>query len=196
MTDDQKWIKARVDAVSERYTTYDALIEAGVKLIDRDTELQISCPWHGPDNTPSARYYAGQDPHFHCFACKLHMRGIDIFAKLHGINFMQALSELERRFGIKVTESPETDIKIPVDKSGVYESHAWSDIPRVIDMMESKLLRMKNHVSLIDYVKWCRVLDAIRWDLDHNGGHPLPQMATVLVKLRNAMDGSKMYADL
>jgi DNA primase len=167
------------------------MLEAGIELIDKDTELQIRCPWHGPDNTPSARYYAGQDPHFHCFTCKLHMRGIDIFGKLHNLKFMGALSELERRFNIKVPRRPETDIEAPEDRNGQYQSKAWDDIPRVMDMLEAKLLRLRNSVPMTDYIKWCRILDAIRWDLDHNGGQPLPQMSIALSKLRNMMGGVK-----
>lgn len=76
-TADQQWVRDRIKAVSERFTAYDALVENGTELDDKDVTVQVQCPLpgHGPDNTPSARYYAadGSGPaHFYCF--KLVMR--------------------------------------------------------------------------------------------------------------------------
>lgn len=200
-TADQQWVRDRIAAVSERYDAFDALIENGIELEDRVVTMQIQCPLpgHGPDNKPSARFYAADSSgpcHFYCFKCKERLDGIGLLAKLRGMEFMRALSELERRFGVKIARRPDASIEAPVDKSGAYESQAWSDMPRVMEMMEAKLLRMRSHVPLIDYVKWCRLLDAIRWDLDHNGGQPLPQMATALAKLRGVMDKAKQDADV
>lgn len=196
-TADQQWVRDRIKAVSERFTAYEALTEIGVELIDKETELQIRCPWHGPDNKPSARYYAGQDPHFHCYTCKLHLDGIAIYAKQRGMEFMRALSELERRFSIKTPRRPEASIEAPQDRSGAdYESKAWSDVPRIMAMLEAKLLRLRSSAPMLDYVKWCRVLDAIRWDLDRGGGQATPQMAVALAKLRDAMDRFRQNADL
>ena len=193
-TADQEWVKERIRAVSERFDAFDALIEHGIELLERETTTQIQCPLpgHGPDNRPSARYYAtaGSDlAHFYCFKCKERLDGIGLTAKLRGMEFMRALSELERRFGIKTPRRPDVSIGLPADKSGMYESEAWADIPRVVAMLEAKLSRMREKVALLDYVKWCRVLDAVQWDLDH-GIVAMPQMLSVLMKLKSIMDQS------
>lgn len=189
---DQEWVRERIKAVSERYDAFDALVESGIELAERDFTVQISCPFpeHGPDNTPSARYYAadGSDrAHFYCFKCRIRLDGIGLLAKMRGIEFMRALSELERRFGIKVPRRPDVSIGVPTDKGST--SEAWGDVPRVLNHLEKKLSRVRNKASMLEYVKWCRVIDAVRWDLDHNGGKSTPDMVAVLMKLKTVMDG-------
>jgi hypothetical protein len=95
----QEWIKLRVIAVTQAYSVYDVLIEHGVTLVDKFTDLQIPCPFpeHGPDNRPSARYYATKGGHFHCFKCHIHeTTPINLHAKFKGLKFMEALQDLER----------------------------------------------------------------------------------------------------
>lgn len=184
---DREWIKRRIKVVLEHYGVFDALTEIGVELQDRDTSMQIKCPWHGADDNPSARYYSGPDSRFHCFTCKLHLNGIDILAKSRGIEFMRALSELEHRFNIKVPRQPKIDIGLPTDKNSSYMSEAWADVPRVLTMFELKLIRIRDRVALSDYIKWCRVIDAVRWDLDHNGSQT-PDMVSALIKLKDIID--------
>jgi len=194
-TTDQEWVQERIKAVSERYDAFDALIESGMELVAKDVTMQIPCPLpgHGPDNRPSARYYAadGSNPsHFYCFKCKERLEGIGMMARLRGMEFMRALAELERRFNVKIPRRPDAKIDVPADKSGSYESQAWTDVPRVLIALEAKLLRLRDRVALLDYVKWCRVVDAVRWDLDHCGGIATPDMVLALMKLKSIMDNS------
>jgi hypothetical protein len=114
-------------------------------------------------------------------------------ARMRGMEFMRALSSLERRFGIKIPKRPEVDIDIPTDKSGHYESGAWADAPRVLSILEKKLGRLRHKVAMLDYVKWCRVLDAMQWDLDR-GVNPVSMVPT-LMKLKMLMDGAGQDAD-
>jgi len=188
LTSDQEWVRTRVTAVLDAYSAFEALTENGVELVDKDTDLQIRCPWHGADNKPSGRYYSRPYPHFHCYTCKLHLNGIDVYAKFRGMEFMRALSELERRFSIKIPRRPEVSVGLPMDRSGAYESEAWADVPRVLVMLETKLSRLRDRVALLDYVKWCRVVDAVRWDLDRSGGNGTPDMVAILMKLKSIME--------
>jgi len=104
---------------------------------------------------------------------------------------MQALSDLEQRFGIKIPKRPESpDIKEPADKGAQYQSEAWSDVPRVLVLMEKKLERMRDRIPLIDFVRFCKVVDTIQWDLTHNGNKATPEMSQALMKLRELMDKS------
>ena len=200
-TADQEWVRERIKAVSERFDAFDALLESNMDIGDKDTTTQIQCPLpgHGPDNKPSARYYAADGSnaaHFYCFKCKIRLDGIGLMAKLRGMEFMRALSELERRFGIKTPRRPDVNVGLPVDRSGAYESEAWADVPRVLTMLEKKLTRLRDKAAMLDYVKWCRVLDMVRWDLEHCGGVATPDMVSILMKLKVIMDrSSQEYAD-
>jgi hypothetical protein len=188
--DDKERVKKRVLEVIRSYSSYAALTENGVELIDEATDLQIRCPWHGVDERPSARYYGGSNGNFHCFACKLHLNSVGIYAKFKNIKFMQALTELERRFNIK----PEgqkiwSEIEKPVDKSGSkYESESWGDLPRLVALLENKLIRVRNNISIVDFVRWCRIVDAVQWDFDHNEEKSTPEMIQALLRVKILID--------
>jgi hypothetical protein len=188
----QEWIERRIAAVHKVYDAYDVLIEHGHEIPTRHMDLQLSCDFHGPDARPSARYYgANANPHFHCYTCKTHEYGVGLYAKYKSLKFMQALSDLERRFGIKIPKRPDApDIKEPADKGAEYQSDAWNDVPRVLELMEKKLKRLRYRTALIDYVRFCKVLDTIQWDLTHNENKPTPEMSIALSKLRELMDKS------
>lgn len=190
-TSEQEWYKRRVEAVEKVYGAYDVLTEHGVEIPDRAMNLQLACPFHGPDNRPSARYYgATNQEHFHCYACKVHETSIGLLAKFKNIKYNEALVQLERRFGIKVPRKPEESITESVEKSSHYESEAWKNIPRVLDLLEKKLMRLRDKASMIDFIKFCRVLDTVKWDYDHNGNVSTPPMISILDKLRKLMDAS------
>lgn len=186
----KEWISRRVSAVDEVYSAFECLMEAGIDLIDKGTDFQISCPLpsHGPDNRPSARYYgSGSYPHFYCFKCKLNANGVNLYATLKGLRFMQALQDLERRFNIKIPKKPDTpEITEPTDRRSNYMSDRWSDIPSMLKIAETSLLRLRNKCTLPDYIKFCRVLDAVEWDFDKTKV-ATPSMVEVLQKLRLRM---------
>ena len=186
----QEWVNHRIQAVDSKYSIYDILLENGIELADQFTDLQISCPFH-KDQRPSARYYGSRNGHFHCYSCKTHANNsITLYAKFRHLEFMPALKELERRFGIKISRKPDVlDREEPTDKiSSEYKSHAWNDIPRLLQILENKLLRIRDHTSLIDYAKFCRVLDVVQWDFDKNQNQATPAMIEILKKLRKKMD--------
>ena len=194
-TEHQDWIRRRADAVRQVYSAYDALIEfgQGEGLVDQDTAIQVSCPFHGPDNRPSARYYpstGSRSDYLRCYYCKENWDSINLVMKFRGLAFMDAIKELERRYRLKVPMRPDgTPVAEPVDRSSSqYSSEAWGDVPRVLDILEKKLGRVRDRASMHDYVKFCRVLDRVRWDLDLAKGEQTDAMVEVLGKLREAMD--------
>ena len=187
----KQWTQRRVESIDAIYTIYDALTEAGVELGDRFTDLQIPCPLngHGPDNRPSARYYgASSKSHFYCYKCKVSHSGVSLYASLKGIKFMDALKELERRFHIKTPKRPDgPEIVAPVDRESNYVSNQWDDIQRMLILLENKLSRIKSKCSFSDYVKFCRVLDAVQFDIDKTN-KSTPAMSDILKKLMNRMN--------
>lgn len=192
----QQWISTRAAAVRKAYTAFAAMQENGFgdMLIDETTPVQIKCPIpnHGPDNKPSARYYPATGDRFdyvRCFKCKKNLSAIDLHMMFKGFDFMRALAELERRFNIRIPRRPDSPaIELPKDKGASYQSDKWQDVPLMLDVLESKLGRIRDKAVLGDFVRFCRVLDAVRWDLDRSGGKPTSEMVTVLWKLRDRMD--------
>jgi hypothetical protein len=196
-TDHQNWIRRRVDAVRKAYTAFDAMQEHGhgEALPDPDTPVQVSCPFHGPDNRPSARFYprfGGDHDYIHCYYCKESWDSVNLFMKFKGLSFMEALRDLERRFRIRVPEKPDSPEleEPPMRTSSKYVSDAWQDVARVLPILERKLRRLRRVAPMTDYVKFCRVLDAVQWDLDRNRGSQTPQMVLILDKLRRRMDAA------
>lgn len=192
----QDWIRKRSDAVRQRYTAYQCLHESGhgETLVDEDTAVQMFCPFHGNVNTPAARYYPAsghRSDYVRCFRCHENWDSLNLYMKFRGVEFMDALRELERRFGIRIGKRPDESVPIeaPKDKSSAkYVSEAWSDVPRVLDLLDGKLMRLRDRASLHDFVRFCRVLDAVRYDLDKAKGQQTDSMVEVLGRLRKAMD--------
>ena len=203
-TEFQEWIERRVESVRQKYTTYQCLIENGFSdvLGDEASAVQISCPLpeHGPDRRPSARYYPSGGrrdyDHVHCFKCKASLDAINLYSRLKGQKFMDALSALERRFGIKLPRKPEPlPIAAPINKDANFVSEKWSDIPAVLTLLENKLKRIRDRCSLIDYVKFCRVIDVIQWDYERIR-KATPEMATILSRCMQMMDNCMVANDL
>ena len=189
----QAWVKLRSNAVRNVYTAFQCLSENGhgELLADDQTAVQMSCPYHGVDATPSARYYprsGGRSDNLRCYKCRENWDSINLYMKFKGLRFMDALQDLERRFRIKIPRRPEGPVIVePVDRSSQYTSDKWQDIPRVISMLEAKLLRIREKCGLTDYIKFCRVIDAISYDYDKSL-KVNPGMVTGLQKLIIMMD--------
>ena len=185
------WIKRRADAIRGVYSAFDALVELGVEgLSDEDAPTPLFCPFHTNVNTPAAHYYprrGGRAGYLHCFAEKSSWDAINIYMKRKNLRFMEAIGELERRFRIKVERRPEGPAIEFKERSSGTTSEEWANVPRVLDVMEKKLLRIRSRCGLTDYVKFCRVIDAVRWDWESTS-QSTPTMANALAKLSAMMD--------
>jgi hypothetical protein len=101
---------------------------------------------------------------------------------------MDALQDLERRFRIKIPKKPDApEIVEPADRDSTYVSDQWQDVPRMLKLLEGKLARVRPKCSLSDYVKFCRVLDAVEWDFN-KVNKSTPAMAGILKKLKDKID--------
>ena len=191
LTETQKWIHRRIDAVRKVYSTFQCLTEKGIELPDEYTAYQISCPFHGADARPSARYYPpadGRPGHFYCYKCKDNLDSITLTSRFKGLRFMDALADLERRFRIKIPRRPEgPEIVEPTDRNSKYVSDKWQDVTRVLTLLESKLLRIRDKCEMADFTKFCRVMDAISYDYDKTQ-KSTPEMTSTLSRLAGMMD--------
>lgn len=189
-TEEQEWIERRVREVGRAYNAYSALTEFGVELQDESTSQQIFCPFHDNKRTPAARYYAPSgrhQSHFWCFKCHTRLDGVGLYSKFKGVGFMEALSAIEKRFGISTPKRPEFIGINPSDRGSDYVSEAWGDVPRLISILEGKLGKTRDLCSLHEYVKFCRLMDAVLWDYDVLG-RSTPEMTSALMRAGSMMD--------
>lgn len=101
---------------------------------------------------------------------------------------MDALADLERRYRIMVPRRPDGPAIVePADRKSDYVSDKWHDIPRVLLLVEQKLLRVREKLGLMDFVKYCRLLDAIEYDFNKTG-KPTDEMVAVLKKAMGRID--------
>lgn len=196
----QEWIRLRANAVRDIYSAFDCLNEKGLgeAIPDQSTPTQIPCAFHGPDRKPSARYYpksGSKHDYVRCYKCRENWDAIGLYAKFHGTRFMDALGELERRFRVHVPRRPEgPEIVEPADRGAAYVSDQWADVPRVVAILEAKLLRIRDRCGISDYVKFCRVIDAVSWDFDKLGIQT-PEMAAALKKVMERMDETALLPE-
>lgn len=113
----KRWFIKRVQQIHQMVSAYDILRHNNVDLNQAgdETEEQISCPFHGEDRKPSARVYpsGGGDDHSHvwCFVCQQpHWDAIGLWRMFNGgpdnCGFSQALTGIERAFGLSTPEAP------------------------------------------------------------------------------------------
>lgn len=116
MADDaiKAWYAMRTRAVHERVTVHDILRRNGVSFRHTgDREEQVSCPFHGKDENPSARVYptTPRSPsHVWCFVCRERWDAISLWKKYsdgEGKSFHRLLSELEKLYNIETPPVPE-----------------------------------------------------------------------------------------
>lgn len=160
----REWVRLRANAVLSKYSAYRALLDQNITLLDEDTSLQILCPFHEDKNKPSSRYYAGSGrdkSHFYCFKCKIKLDGIGLFAKFQGIPWMSALEKLERKYDIKIPK--------PESQFVVQQKTQEKELDVLLDLLEKKLRRNRDKMSLLDFTKACRMIDAIIWDYNKLG---------------------------
>lgn len=165
------WFAQRVAAIHERVTAYEVLRLNGIDLNQSsdDQAEQISCPFHGADAKPSARIHPEEgDNHSHvwCYVCQVPgWDAIGLWRKFNNdCSFGQALSGLERAFGLTTPEAP---------KEGFKEPEVDEDLERFkrhYMAAESRLKSLLGDFKRIDgmdiYLKAGRILDRTKFRVD------------------------------
>lgn len=112
------WYRQRIEAINSRVSAYDVLRANGVTFTQAadDQEEQFSCPFHGADAKPSARIYPASGDstsHVWCFVCQeKKWDAIGLWSKFNNTkSFSQALSSIERAYGLKTPEAPVGGVK-------------------------------------------------------------------------------------
>lgn len=107
------WYGQRIQAIHNRVTVYDVLRRNNVdlKYDSEDRAEQISCPFHGIDEHPSAKVFpeSNDSPsHVWCFVCQERWDVISLWKKYSGSDkkFGAILSEIEKAYNIDTPEFP------------------------------------------------------------------------------------------
>lgn len=62
-------------------------------LIEFNSGGFASCPFHGPEKTPSAKWYPQRNK-IHCFGCHVDADSIDVYQKINNVDFIKAVKAL------------------------------------------------------------------------------------------------------
>lgn len=159
----REWMRARVDNIHKHVTVYDVLSKNGINLAKHGRqEEQISCPFHGADTHPSARYFPEAESHSHvwCFVCQEHWDVIGMWKKFSGTEkFSEVLFEIERSFHLTVPES-----KIP--QSIADPSNPLRDeVDRLLETCEYRLRTNREQLEMVTHLKFGALLDQVHFSL-------------------------------
>lgn len=107
------WYAMRTKTIHDRVTAHDILRRNGVSFRHTgDREEQFSCPFHGKDESPSARVYPSSPrspSHVWCYVCRERWDAIALWKKYSGgeKSFHRLLSELEKLYNLETPPVPE-----------------------------------------------------------------------------------------
>lgn len=164
------WYRQRVEAINARVSAFDVLRANGVSLTQAsdDAEEQFSCPFHGADAKPSARIYPAGDrsSHVWCFVCQeKNWDAIGLWRKFNNLKtFGQALSSIERAYGLKTPETPRGGFE------GIGQTETEDVFKRMYLVCEVRLLNSKRAYRESDdlrgYLTAGSVLDRTKHKVD------------------------------
>ena len=166
-----EWMKQRSQAVRDNISARDVLRHFGVslKFAGEAHEEQISCPFHGKDNKPSARVYPSgprSSSHVWCFTCQKNWDVFGLWRNFMGhgeeIKFSTVIFELEKAFGILPPEAP--DLLEPKDTA---PTEAERDLERLFEVCENRLREAKPKYECEKFFLAGQLLDKWRYRFDN-----------------------------
>lgn len=114
-------------------------------------EEQLSCPFHGKDNKPSARYYPDTDS-MYCWTCQ---KSWDVFGYLgqkRDYDFGSSINFLLQKFGVDTSSLP--DIKDKIKSLEINKNETKVDRKSILLLkLEDKISSLKQKVPFEKYNK-------------------------------------------
>lgn len=114
-------------------------------------EEQLSCPFHGKDNKPSARYYPDTDT-MYCWTCQ---QSWDIFRYLgdkKDYDFGSSINFLLQKFGIDTSSLP--DVKDRIKRLEIGKTETKIDRKNILLIkLEDKISSLRQKVTFDKYNK-------------------------------------------
>lgn len=163
----QQWINERVANIHKHVTAADVLSRHGVELRRNGShEEQLSCPFHGDDKKPSARYYpesASGHSSVWCFVCREQWDALTLWKKFNGEEkFSALLSHVERAFGITPPEYQGATIE---------EEEEYDPLEHEVEILfqtcESRLKEERNKMDMPTHLRIGSILDQLRYQINN-----------------------------
>jgi len=188
-----QWMKERVENIHNNVSAYDVLRYHGVSLRRSESqEEQISCPFHGKDLRPSARYYPKSRNGLSCvwcFVCQEKWDAISLWKKFNGeTKFSELLYHIEKAFGIQ----PPTKEHIPdIEIEDEYDA-LQVKVDSLLEACENRLREERDHFELKTFLKLGTILDQLHYRIEKEN-FPLEKAKLHLSQLLNKI-GEKIRA--
>ena len=177
-----RWMRARVDALHHRVSAGDVLRENGVNLrYGGARPEQISCPFHGQDVNPSARYHPEEGRSkagIWCFVCNKRWDAIGLWKQFRGFegSFGSLLRSMERAYGLEPPEAP--------PESVAEEAEDDVELAQLFEVCERRLRGAKRAFTMEGYLTLCSILERLYFRVE-KGGIKLTAAKAIL---RKALD--------
>lgn len=185
-----EWMKARVENIHSHVTAYDVLYKNGVVLAKGGKqEEQISCPFHGADTHPSARFFPETESHSHvwCFVCNENWDAIGLWKKFSGTEkFSALLFEIEKAFGLK---KPESTLPQSIQDP---DNSFREEIDQLLETCEYRLRTERDHLDLVTHLRFGALIDHLHFSLS-KGDVPFDEIKTRIEKVLQKI-GEKVRA--
>jgi hypothetical protein len=181
----REWMKLRIANIHSHVSAGDVLSKNGVSLRKHGgQEEQISCPFHGTDTHPSARYFPEANEnlsHVWCFVCRERWDAIGLWKKFNGEEkFSDLLFHIEKAFGLKAPEF-RSDVEIEEEYDPIRD-----DVQRLLEACENRLHEYRQAFDMIAHLRLGSLLDQIRFSYDRGALPPAEaqkRLAQVLAKI-------------
>lgn len=183
----KQWMKERVEVIHQRVTADDVLSRFGIRLrYNGQREEQFSCPFHGKDNKPSARFYPTSvrgPAHVWCFVCQKNWDCIRLWKEFAGFEgkFGALLREIERSYGITPPEAPRMAQEAKVDE-------AAEEVKRLFAVADSRLCNALPSFKQLDDMRGYLALGSVLDRLDYGLKEGTVEMAKAKELLRRVLD--------
>jgi hypothetical protein len=167
-----EWNRQRVENIHQHVTAYDVLSRGGVEFKGTGSdEEQFSCPFHGMDRKPSARYYpedAQSRSHAWCFVCQEPWDAISLWRRFHGgeeMSFTRALSGIEQEYGLEAPPMPSGAVSRQPE--GSKDMAAFEALYEACEgRLRSGRPAYRQLDDMVGYLSAGQVLDKLRYRVD------------------------------
>ena len=157
------WVQTRVEAILNRVSAFVILRRYNAQLQQSGENRieQISCPFHGKDNKPSARIFpasAKGPSHVWCYVCQERWDAIGLWRKYNDdtVPFTRSLMELERAYGLPTPEIPNV-----IDMRDAIRKQEYEELEKLLNIAERRLFNARDAFDMKAYLTLGSVLDKL-----------------------------------
>jgi len=175
-----QWMKDRVENIHNQVSAADVLSHHGIVLRKHgNQEEQFSCPFHGEDKKPSARYYPQNRNGLSgvwCFVCREQWDAIGLWKKFNGeTKFSELLFHIEKAFGITPPEAHIPSIEDEYDP-------LKEEVEDLLEVCENRLREERDRFDMQTHLKLGSILDQLRYAVER-GALPLGETKVCLERV-------------